>query len=95
MILLLAATCCVEVELIPTLLVTCLVACTMTHQDTACAALVVMSSLAEESSSTSGLLSTERPNGLVPGSVDRVSINIVDVGPPDVTDNSILAELEL
>ena len=67
----------------------------MTHQDTACAALVVMLSLAEESSSTSGLLSTERQNGPVPGSIDRVSINTVDVGPPKVTDNSILAGLGL
>ena len=67
----------------------------MTHQDTACAAFVVMSSLAEESSSTSGVLSTERPNGLALGSVDRVSVDTVDVGPTDVTENSILAGLGL
>ena len=93
MIPLLAATCRVEVKLIPTLLVTCLVACTMTHQDAACAALVVMSSVTEESSSTSLLLSTERPNGPAPGSVDRVSNTTVDVGPTEVNDNSILAGL--
>ena len=34
-------------------------------------------------------------NGVAPGSVDRVSINTVDVGRPDVTDNSILAGLGL
>ena len=92
---LLAAICRVEIELIPTLLVICLVTCIMAHQDADCAALVVMSSVTEESSSTDLLLSAERPNGLAPTNVDRVSNSSIDVGPPDVTDNSILAGLGL
>jgi hypothetical protein len=65
----------------------------MAHQDAACAALVVMSSVTEESSSTSLLLSTERQSGLAPATVDQVSNSTIDVGPLDVTDNSILAGL--
>ena len=95
MISLLAAPCRVEIELIPTLLVTCLVTCIMAHQDAACAALVVMSSVTEESSSTDLVLSTERHSGLAPASVDRVGSDHVDVGPTEVTDNSILAGLGL
>ena len=95
MISLLAAPCRVEIELIPTLLVTCLVTRIMAHQDAACAALVVMSSVTEESSSTDLLLSTERHSGLAPASVDRVGSDHVDVGPTEVTDNSILAGLGL
>ena len=67
----------------------------MAQQDAACAALVVMTSVAEESSSTSLLLSTEIQNGRVPISVDRVSNSSIDVGPTDVTDASILAGLGL
>ena len=67
----------------------------MAHQDAACAALVVMSSVAEESSSTSFVPSTERPSGLEPANVEQVGALTIDVGPPDVTDNSILAELGL
>jgi hypothetical protein len=67
----------------------------MAHQDAACAALVVMSSVTEESSSTDLLLSTERQSGLAPASVDRVGSDHVDVGPTEVTDNSILAGLGL
>jgi len=67
----------------------------MAHQDAASAALVVMSSVTEESSSTDLLLSTERHSGLAPASVDRVGSDHVDVGPTEVTDNSILAGLGL
>lgn len=67
----------------------------MAHQDAACAALVVMSSVTEESSSTDVLLSTERHSGLAPTNVDQVGDDHVDVGPTDVTDYSILAGLGL